>query len=207
MRRIPCLRAALAALCLAAVLSGCAGVQQSAPPPESAADGSPWDASWYLHGRSLGVGVGVGDDFTPFKSDGILSTDGLWTSIWGVGEPMEDDDSGEAQFPAQVYVLVKECADADEARAAVDEWGARLEETWRVTDTREESHNGQTYIVRLCEALSAEKPYARELAALTWYGADAVCVELDCRTAFNGDADAVLSAFLDGCHYAADDAR
>lgn len=187
----------LAAACLL-ILSGCVRY------PERTADGTAWDESWLMHGSVLGVeapeGVVLVEDWS------VLTMEGISASVWGVGtpDPPADDGDEEGRYPALVYVLLRECADEDEARQTVEGWRTRLGEIWSVTDERTETHLGQTYAVLSCESSSADGPYVRETAASACRGASAVSVEVDCRASFSGDPDAVLSGFLDGCHYAAD---
>ena len=183
-------------LCLC--LAGCSGVSY----PERAADGAEWNPDWLMHGNLLGIeppeGVSLMENYA------ILTMNGLTTSVWGVGTPetIADEDGKETEsYQAQIYVLAKECADGDEAAESLSDWAARLAETWNVTDTRDAEYNGQLYAVIDCASVAEDSPYSRELAALGRCGSWAVCVELDCRETFSGDADAVLSEFLRGCHY------
>ena len=186
-------RKLLVLLLLCLCLSGCAGVTY----PEKAADGAEWNTEWFMHGNLLGIeppeGVALEENYA------VLTMQGLTTSVWGVGEP--EGEEGAEYYPAQIYVLAKECAATEEAQESLAEWAARLEETWDVSDTWEAERNGQRYFVMDCASVSEELPYKRELAAMNDYGAWAVCVELDCRDTFSGDAESVLYAFLDGCHY------
>ena len=184
------------------ILSGCAGVGEPIY-PEKAADGADWNENWLMHGSVLGIEDT--DGFTLLENYAVLTMSGITTSVWGVGAPEtfinENGEEEENWYQAQIYVLVKECANEEDARNAIEEWTARLEESWSVTDAWEAEQNGQTYALRDCTSKSAGGQYSRELAAFAAYGAAAVCVELDCRETFDGDANAILSAFLDGCHY------
>ena len=197
-------RVILAACVLALVfVSGCSALPGKIVYPESAADGAEWDQTWLMHGNVLGIAGG--EDFTLLENYAVLTMNGISTSVWGVGTPdsffNEQGEEEENWYHAQIYVLAKECADGEDAQENTDEWAARLEQTWSVTNTGETEHNGHTYTVRTCESVSENQTYSRELAAFTCRGPWAVSVELDCRDSFSGDADAVLSAFLDGCHY------
>ena len=188
----------LYAVVLCLCLAGCSGASY----PQTAADGAEWNPDWLTHGNLLGVEAPEGVSLV--ENYAILTMNGLTTSVWGVGTPetVADEDGKEADYyQAQIYVLAKECADEDEAAENLADWAARLAETWSVTGTRDAEYNGQVYAVLDCASVAEDSPYSRELAALGRYGVWAVCVELDCRETFSGDADAVLSEFLSGCHY------
>ena len=184
------------------VLSGCAGVGEPIY-PEKAADGADWDENWLMHGSVLGIEDTEG--FSLLENYAVLTMSGITSSVWGVGAPETflnaNGEEEENWYQAQIYVLVKECANEEDAQNALEDWTARLAENWSVTSTWEEEHSGQAYTVRDCESTSTGGQYSRELAAFACYGAAAICVELDCRETFSGDAGALLSEFLDGCHY------
>lgn len=93
------------------------------------------------------------------------------------------------------------CTDETDAQSVLEEWASRQEETYTVLNTAEQSHNGQRYTVTRYTCNTQENPYERGISAFLAYGRYAICVEFNCQEIFSGDETAILSAFLDGCHY------
>ena len=188
----------LAALCL--LLAGCA---QSAP--EQAADGAAWDESWTTLGGVLGVEA-PGHDLTLQDNKDALSIAGMYLASWTIGEgaPYTNEDGDEVVlYPAQLDVLVYGRPDGDAARQAVEDWTARQSETYDVTDSGQQTCNGQDYAVFAYTCKSDSNPYARGVSAFGTYKNCAVSVELNCLDSFTEDERTILTDFLNGCHYAA----
>ena len=188
----------LAALCL--LLAGCA---QSAP--EQAADGAAWDESWTTLGGVLGVEA-PGHDLTLQDNKDALSIAGMYLASWTIGEgaPYTNEDGDEVVlYPAQLDVLVYGRPDGDAARQAVEDWTARQAKTYDVTDSGQQTCNGQDYAVFAYTCKSDSNPYARGVSAFGTYKNCAVSVELNCLDSFTEDERTILTDFLNGCHYAA----
>lgn len=188
----------LAALCL--LLSGCAK-----PAPEKAADGAEWDESWVTIGNILGVEE-PGHDLELRDNKDALSAAGMYLASWTIGEgtPYTNEDGDEVVlYPARLDILVYGRKDAEAARQAVADWTARQAETYAVSDTGEQTCGGQSYTVSTYTCRSESNPYGRGISAFCVYRDCAVSVELNCLDSFSGNAAAILTDFLDGCHYAA----
>ena len=188
----------LAALCL--LLAGCA---QSAP--EQAADGAAWDESWTTLGGVLGVEA-PGHDLTLQDNKDALSIAGMYLASWTIGEgaPYTNEDGDEVVlYPAQLDVLVYGRKDSAAARQAAEDWTARQAKTYDVTDSGQQTCNGQDYVVSVYTCKSDSNPYARGVSAFGTYKNCAVSVELNCLDSFTEDERTILTDFLNGCHYAA----
>ncbi len=188
----------LAALCL--LLAGCA---QSAP--EQAADGAAWDESWTTLGGVLGVEA-PGHDLTLQDNKDALSIAGMYLASWTIGEgaPYTNEDGDEVVlYPAQLDVLVYGRKDSAAARQAAEDWTARQAKTYDVTDSGQQTCNGQDYAVFAYTCKSDSNPYARGVSAFGTYKNCAVSVELNCLDSFTEDERTILTDFLNGCHYAA----
>ena len=188
----------LAALCL--LLAGCA---QSAP--EQAADGAAWDESWTTLGGVLGVEA-PGHDLTLQDNKDALSIAGMYLASWTIGEgaPYTNEDGDEVVlYPARLDVLVYGRKDSAAAQQTLKEWTARQAETYNVTDSGQQTCNGQDYAVFAYTCKSDSNPYARGVSAFGTYKNCAVSVELNCLDSFTEDERTILTDFLNGCHYAA----
>lgn len=188
----------LAVLCL--LLSGCA---KSAP--EKAADGTAWGENWTTLGGVLGVEE-PGHDLELRDNKDALSVTDLYLASWTIGEgsPYTNEDGDEVTlYPARLDVLVYGRKDADSAQQAMADWAARQAETYDVTDSQKQTCNGQEYTVSTYICKSETNPYSRGISAFGVYNDYAISAELNCLDSFTEDEAAILTDFLNGCHYAA----
>lgn len=194
MKRFIC---CLAALCL--LLAGCA---KSAP--EKAADGAAWDGNWTALGGVLGVEE-PGHELELRDNNEALSVTDMYLASWTIGEgvPYVNEDGDEVVlYPARLDVLVYGRKDADAAQQALADWTARQAETYDVTDSRTQTCNGQDFTVSAYTCKSETNPYSRGISAFGVYRDYAISAELNCLDSFTEDEAAILTDFLDGCHYA-----
>lgn len=195
MKRFIC---CLAALCL--LLTGCA---KSAP--EKAADGVAWDESWTTLGGVLGVEE-PGHDLELRDNNEALSVADMYLASWTIGEgaPYVNEDGDEVVlYPARLDVLIYGRKDADAAQQALEDWTARQAETYDVAASGKQTCNGQDYTVSAYTCKSETNPYSRGVSAFGVYKDYAISAELNCLDSFTEDEAAILTNFLDGCHYAA----
>ena len=184
---------------LCAALSGCARY------PERADDGAAWERSWEMMGAAMGVEP-PGGSLTLLENTVVLAADDTYYATWVSGEasPYVNADGAETElYPAQMYLLLYGCADGARAAAMVDDWLARERERYTVRDMRQETHNAQAYTVLVYDVASDGNPYERGASAFGVFGHYAVSAEYTCTAEDTSDAAAVLSGFLDGCHYSA----
>ena len=195
MKRLIC---GLAALCL--LLSGCG---KSAP--ATAADGSDRDERWTTLGGVLGVEA-PGHDLTLQDNKDALSIADMYLASWTIGEgaPYTNEDGDEVVlYPARLDVLVYGRKDSAAAQQAVENWTARQSETYDVTDSGQQTCNGQDYVVSVYTCKSDSNPYTRGVSAFGTFQDYAVSVELNGLDSFTEDERTILTDFLNGCHYAA----
>lgn len=171
--------------------------------PSQALDGAKWDKNWEMLGTVLGVEA-PGDGLALLNNDTALAGDDTYYASWVAGEPT-DYVNAEGKhvdlYPAQVYLLLYGCADEAAAKEAYADWMAREEETYAVRERRSETHNGINYELLLYDVASDANPYARGASAFALYGKYVAIAELTVTEAFDGDEAAMLSNFLDCCHY------
>ncbi len=192
MRRI----LALPALCaLLLTLAGCGSKL-----PAAAADGTPWSEDWTMVGQKLGV-EGPGEAFTLRDVKGSKN---LYFTAWSAGEAQThtDEEGEEVQvYDAQVVVLLSDQGSDQAAQATVEEWLSLAEDSYTLSATAQETHNGQDFTA-LTYTFPAGSAYAQGASAFTVYDGCAVSVEVACQDAFTPPPTDILSNFLDHCHYA-----
>ena len=179
------------------MLSGCGQY------PEQAADGTPWDPNWTMLGSVLGAEE-PGNGFSLLDNYSVLTGEDIYYAAWAAGETTDytNEDGEDVQvYDAQIYLLAAGYADEAQAQQNQEEWIARQQETYTVTDSWSETRNGQEYTLLAYECGSETNPYHRGVSAFTVYGTYAVSAELACRESFTGQERDILLQFLDGCHY------
>jgi len=182
------------------LLCGC-----SKSAPAKAADGTAWSEDWITLGNVLGVEE-PGNGLILRDNKDALSVSDMYLASWTIGDatPYVNEDGDEvALYPARLDVLVYGCKSGDAADQTVSDWSARQAETYDVADAGEQSHNGQNYIISAYTCKSEANPYGRGISAFGVYGNYAVSIELNCLESFPGDEAAILTGFLESCHYAA----
>lgn len=185
-------------LCL--LLAGCAKAA-----PEQTVCGLAWDGSWTNIGNVLGVEE-PGNGLVLQDNKDALSVADMYLASWtiGEGEPYVNEEGDEVVlYPARLDVLVYGRRDAAAARQTVEDWIARQAETYDVSGSGTVTACGQDYTDFFYTCASETNPYARGASAFGVYRDCAVSVELNCLDSFEEDAGAILTAFLNGCHYAA----
>ena len=188
----------LLAFCL--LLSGCA---KSAP--SQAADGAAWDKSWTTLGGVLGVEE-PGHDLELRDNNEALSVTDMYLASWTIGEgaPYVNEDGDEViLYPARLDVLVCGRKDTDAAQQTLENWSTRQAETYDVAASRKQTCSGQDYTVSTYTCKSETNPYSRGVSAFGVYDDYAISAGLNCLDSFTKDEAAILTDFLEGCHYAA----
>lgn len=173
--------------------------------PDRDAAGAPWDESWTMLGSVLGVEE-PGNGFTLLENNTVLAGDDLYYASWAAGEPTgytNDEGKDVDLYPAQLYLILQGCADEANAQKAVKSWMDRESDTYAVRETRTGTCDGQEYTLLLYDCASEDNPYSRGITAFAVFENYAVSAELTCLDGFAGDEAAILTAFLNGCHYAA----
>lgn len=193
-KNLLCVMLCIALLCL----SGC-----GSKGPTTAADGTPWDDAWIMVGSKIGA-EDPGADFTLRDMKGAK---GLFFTSWSVGEarPYTNAQGEETDvYDAQLVLLVQEVSTPELAQTSVDEWLALAEDAYTVTATTQQTLGGQAFTVLTYDFPADTGSYARGASAFAIYETCAVSAEFACQDSFEGDAESVLTDFLEHCHYAAD---
>ena len=166
--------------------------------------GQNWDKSWEMMGTVMGV-EDPGNGFTLLNNDTALAGNDTFYASWVAGEARDytnADGNRVDLYPAQIYLLLYGCGDAEQAEEAKAEWMAREEASYQVRERREETWAGQTFSLLIYDCGSDTNPYSRGVSAFGLFGNYVIIAELTCTADFEGDEQALLRHFLEGCHYA-----
>lgn len=180
-----------------ACLAGC-----GAKKPAMAADGTPWSKDWITIGSALGVEK-PGHGMTLRDTKG--ARDMFYTS-WSIGESQPYvTASGEETnlYDAQMVLLLMVSDTEEDAQISVDEWLDLAADNYAVTDTIQQTYNGQDFTVLTYTFPSGTSSFARGVSAFTVVGTQAISVEFACQDTYEGDAGEIVTDFLNHCHYAA----
>ena len=186
---------------LCAILAGLTAC--GAKGPTVTADGAAWDDAWIMLGSKIGAEA-PGAGFTLRDVKGAKK---MTFTAWSVGEarPHTNAQGEESNvYDAQLVVLVVEAGAEEAAQANVDEWLSLAGETYSVTDTAQQTCNGQEFTVLTYTFVSDASAYARGASAFTVCNGCAVSAEFACQDSYEGDPAEILTGFLEGFHYAAD---
>ena len=170
--------------------------------PAVTIDGDAWDDAWIMLGSRIGA-ESPGADFTLRDVKGAKK---MTFTAWSVGEPQSYTDAeGEegSAYDAQLVVLVVEAGTAEAAQANVDEWLSLAGETYSITDTAQQTCSGREFTVLTYTFASDARAYAHGASAFGIYDGCAISAEFACQDSYEGDPAAVLTGFLENCHYAA----
>lgn len=184
------------------LMTGLLGLNGCSRYPEQANDGTLWDPNWTMLGSVLGVEE-PGNGFSLLNNYSVLTGEDIYYAAWvakPTGYTNEDGEDVEV-YDAQLYLLAVGCADETYARKNQEEWITRQQETYTVTETWNETCNGQEYTLLAYECGSETNPYSRGVSAFAICGTYAVSAELACRQDFTGQEREILLQFLNGCHY------
>ena len=171
--------------------------------PVQAADGASWNDDWVTVGGIIGVDTPAGIDHREYNDTRGIR--GMYYAAWSIGEgvPYVNADGNDATiYDAQFYLLLAGYDSAEKAEDALAEWRAMASSEYVIEETAEETYNGQPFTVITYTFSSETNPYQRGASAFGIYRNYAISVELSCMESFDGDAQAVLTSFLEHCHYA-----
>lgn len=186
-------------ICLLLFLNGCASI------PQTAADGQKWMDDWIQIGSSMGIDAPK--QLTLLDNKETLAADGLYYATWVTGGsvPYENSDGDTIDlYDAQLYLLTNEAISEEKAKVSRDTWLSAAKENYEVHTEDTATFNGQSYTLITYSCTSEENPYDHGVSAFGVCGATAVCAEFTCLENYTEDPEALLTDFLNGCHFKAD---
>lgn len=161
-----------------------------------------WGADLVRIGADMAAQTPEG--FTLQESNDALAPGGIYYVSWsrGEGRTILNAEGKEATaYDAQLFVLLKECADEGAAQGDVSGWMEREGQNYELGEAREQIENGQSFTVLPLLSAKGDNPYDRGVAAFGVRNNCAVSVELLCADGFSEDTTIVLTSFLQGLHY------
>ena len=175
------------------LLAGCAPGEDKHPE---------WGADLVRIGEDMAAKTPEG--FALLENNDALAPGGIYYVSWssGEGRTITNGEGKEAAaYDAQLFVLLKECADEGAARGDVSDWMDREGQNYELGEAAEQIENGQSFTVLPLLSARGDNPYARGVAAFGVRNNCAVSVELLCADDFSEDTTIVLTSFLQGLHY------
>lgn len=163
-----------------------------------------WSDSGYLKvGHHLTI-RNTDDRLSLLDSKDVLSANGLYYAAWTMGgsEPYVNSEGTAVDlYDAQLYLVLSEHKDGEEARNDVEKWLDAARGNYEVLTEEEITCNGQSYNLLTYNCISESNPYARGMSAFGVYDSTAVCMELTCREGFEEEPGNILIPFLENCSY------
>ncbi|MBP3914253.1 MAG: hypothetical protein J6D14_07595 [Lachnospiraceae bacterium] len=136
------------------------------------------------------------DGFKLTEYNEALSASGLIYAAWTTGEPSAYTNSDEEEvqlYPAQIYMIVYEGTDADDAASKAAGWLAAAEKQYNVT--QKDESNGRTVLSYSVQ--NETSPYSEGTSAFFTDGTAACCVEVQRTSEWEGNPGEILAHFLD----------
>lgn len=184
---------------ICAILTGLTGCGTKMP--AKASDGTPWSKDWILLGPVLGVEKPEHD---LILRDSKTARNMCYTA-WSIGEAQPyTNASGEETnlYDAQLVILLTDFDTAEEARTSADEWLDLAADSYSITETAQQTYNGQEFTVLTYTFSSDTSPFSHGVSAVAAFDTWTVSAELVCQDTFEGDAGEILADVLEHCHYA-----
>lgn len=161
-----------------------------------------WGEDWVRLGDIMAVEPPEGFDLG--ESNDTLSMSGIWYYTWtcGQGRDFVNAEGEDATaYDAQIYLLLKEGRDEQEARDSVDAWITLEGQSYGDGESVQHDTGSESYCVLPHLTYDESNPYSRGAAAFTAHKTLAVSVEVLCGNSFKGDPQSVLEQFLSNIHY------
>ena len=183
-------------LALSLMLTGCMSGGMIRP-PETLADGTPWNGEWVnMAGR---VGVDRPEGFELLTTNGTLEGLTIHYAAWVMGQETELEDDTYI-YEGQVYLMTELCESEEAARATVQEWYGQFGSSLTVTDRESVTVEGQEF--ELLSYDCADSHFARGITAIWRYGDMVLVADIACADTLDLDLRSTMTAFLAGFHYA-----
>ena len=193
--------AVIVGLLLCAGLAGCS--EKEVPLPEKAADGAAWSKDWVTAGNL--VGVDTPEDLRLLENLNALENSDMYYASWvaGEGTPYVDSEGNDILlYDAQLSLLLSQ-KDPEEIAPFLTELQGTVASQYDIGETWEETCNGLKFSVLTCTYPEGTNHYERGVSAFGSCGNYAVIVEFSSRKGYEGDLAAILTGFLNNCHWAA----
>ena len=156
-----------------------------------------WDASWLRFENHLAAETPEG--FELREQNDILPVVGLFHSSWSAGEGRSNPDatrSSATVYDAQLELLLSEEDDEKDAKSSISSWLTNEKQNYKVGDKIKWKNGEQNYQIYPLLEPKEDSSYIHGAVAFAACGSSAICAQLLCSDAFEGDAVEVLESFL-----------
>ncbi len=187
----------LVVLCL--TLTGCLG-DGTIDPPETVADGTPWDDSWTSIGGRFGVAQPP-EDFRLLDTNGDLPDMEMYYASWVWGQVTRLDEETTA-YDGQLYLLAEECGDSATAADTMLLWREQLGEDFAITQERTVTAQGVEFTLVFYDCLAEDAHFATGITAMGVWKDMGILVDTARVEGLALDLEQTLLDFLNGFHYA-----
>lgn len=180
-----------------ACLTGC-----RSKTPAIAADGTPWSREW----TSLGPTMGLEDPGHDMTLRDSKTAKNMYYTAWSIGEaqPYVNSSGSETNlYDAQLVFLLTSARSEEDAQISVEDLIGLAQERYTITDTVQQTCNGQEFTILAYTFPSDTSPFARGASAFAAFDTWSLSVEFVCQDSFEGDALEIMTDVLNHCHYAA----
>lgn len=184
--------------CILLLLTGCSSL------PQADTNGQKWQSNWTKIG--IHIGIDAPKQLTLLENKEALAADGLYYATWVAGDsvPYENSDGDTIElYDAQLYFLASEATDEEAAKKNYTAWLSAAKENYQVLEEYTITCSGQAYTLITYRCTGKDNPYDRGVSAFGTNGTNAVCAEFTCLENYTEDLEALLTEFLNGCHYRA----
>ena len=183
-------------LALSLLLTGCM-TGGMIPPPETLADGTPWNTEWVnMAGK---VGVERPEGFQLLTTNGTLEDMTIHYPTWVPGEETEVDKDTYI-YEGQVYLMTELCDSEASAQATVEEWYGQFGGALTLTDRQTVTVEGQDF--ELLHYDCTDSHFDRGITAIWRYGNMVLVADIACADTLELDLRQTMVDFLAGFHYA-----
>lgn len=147
------------------------------------------------------------EQLTLLDNKEALAADGLYYATWVAGSsvPYKNSDGDTIDlYDAQLYLVTNESTSEGNAKTNCDTWLSAAKKNYEVQTEDTRTLNGQSYTVITYICTSENTPYDHGVSAFGVCRTTAVCAELTCLENYTEDLEALLTQFLNNCHFKAD---
>ena len=184
-------------LALSLLLTGCM-TQGMIQPPETLADGTPWDGSW-VNMAGL-VGVEQPEGFELLTTNGSLENLDIQYATWVMGQETEIEKNTYI-YEGQVYLMTELCGTAEAAAQTIGEWHTQFDSTLTLTGRETVTVGGTEFELLHYDPAGTDSHFSRGVCAIWSYGDIVLVADIACAETLDLDLTRVMEDFLAGFHY------
>lgn len=185
-------------LALSLTLTGCLGGGMIAP-PETLADGTPWQGTWVNMAGRVGVEKPAGFDL--LTTNGALEDLDLCYATWVKGEETKIDKNTYI-YEAQVYLMVELCDSPEATAGTMEQWRGQFGGGLTLTDRETVTVGQREFELLYYDCTGTDSHFSRGVLAVWSYDSMVLAADIACAQTMDLDLRGTMTDFLAGFHYA-----